>query len=129
MNFGACEDGGESFGPPGRGDVFAAWEFGLKDVPVEEDNGAAGDVLCGSGDLALDGEVCEEEADVISGEVSGVPFAAELDELADAGDVGLLGSEAHVPRAEDAADVGEEGFDGLPVVCFPRPGIVWNAGF
>ena len=64
FDFAAGEDDGESFGAFGGFDAVEGGQvFDAEDFSVEEEEGVAGDVLCGGGDVSFDGEVCEVGAD------------------------------------------------------------------
>jgi hypothetical protein len=107
-DFGAAEDGGEAFGAAGANGVDGLIDGALEDVPEEEEECVECLVLGGGGDLALDGEVCEEGADVRGAEVSRVAAVMEEDEATDPTEVGDLGAEGVVFAAEDEAGLIED---------------------
>jgi hypothetical protein len=77
--------------------------------------------VCGSGDLAFDGEVREEGADLGGAEVARVAAGVEEDEAADPAEIADFGAEGVVFAAEDGAglieDSGLEGVHGQPPGC------------
>ena len=118
FDLGAGEDDGESFGALGGFDAVEGGHLDAEDVAVEEQEGVAGDVLRGGGDVLLDGEVCEVVADVGGSECGGVASAVEVDEALDGGEVGVLGVEAEVFEPEDGARLFQEGVDAVHGVSF-----------
>ena len=109
LDFGAGEDDGETFGPSGRGDAGEGRQRNTKGFAVEEQEGVAGDVLGGSGDVLLDGQVGEVVTNGVGAEGGGVSFAVEDDEASDGGKIAVLGAEAEVLEANDGADLFQEG--------------------
>lgn len=103
VDLGACEDDGESFGAFGGGDPFQGRQGGAENVPIEEQDGAAGDVLRGGGDLVFGGEVGQVASDFRRSEAGGVSFAVKVDELLDAVEVGFFGAEAIMAQADRVA--------------------------
>lgn len=77
FDFGAGEDGGEPFRPFGGCESGEGRQRPVEDFAVEEDKGAAGDVLRRSGDVSFNGEVCEVKTHVVGSQVLRVPFAVE----------------------------------------------------
>ena len=105
----AGEDGGEAFGSFGTGkedglDIF------VQDVAVEEEDGAEGLILGGSGDVFLLGEVGEESLDFWSAHFEGVTFVMEEDEAFDPVDVGFFGAIGIMFEAQGFADLVEKFF-------------------
>lgn len=106
------EDGWQAFWS------FSAHGFGLEfeglveDVPIEVEDCAEGLVLGGGGDVFIDGEVGEEEFQVLWPHVDGVAFAVEEDEAADPAQVSLLGLVGVVHAAERFAGALEQRFLG-----------------
>ena len=109
LDFGAGEDDGETFGPSGRGDAGEGRQRNTKDFAVEEQECVAGDVLGGSGDVLLDGQVGEVVTNGVGAEGGGVSFAVEDDEASDGGKIAVLGAEAEVLEADDGADLFQKG--------------------
>jgi hypothetical protein len=93
------EDGGETFGPFGRGEEDGVNLF-VEDFAVEEEEGGEGLVLGGGGDVSFHGEVGEEGLDPSPGSgrrfggthLGGVAFVVEEDEAAHPVHVGLFGA-------------------------------------
>ena len=104
-DLGPGEDDGEAFGPPGGGNAYEGRQWNAEDFAVEEQEGIAGDVLGGSGDVFFDGQVGEVVPNGIRSEGGGVPFAVEDDEAPDGGKVAVFGAEAEVLEANDGADL------------------------
>jgi hypothetical protein len=102
------EDDGELGGLLGALDVLDELERLVEDFAVEEEEGAEGLILRGCGDVALDGEMSEETADVLFGELSRVTTVVEENVLADPAYVGLLGADAVVTATEGGANVVEK---------------------
>jgi hypothetical protein len=79
--------------------VLDGRQFEVQHVAVEEQEGAEGDVLCGGGELALDGQVGQVGANLLRSPVFRVgPPAVELVEAANGQQVSFLG-----PVASDAS--------------------------
>jgi hypothetical protein len=83
-------------------------ERDTQDVPIEEEEGAEGDVLSGCGDVSLDGEMGEESADFGSSQSGRIPAAVKGEVLADYAEIGLLRAIAEVPQAADLPAGGVE---------------------
>lgn len=103
------EDGGQAALAAGGLDAVEVSKFDTEDLAVEEEEGAEGLVLGGGGDVALNGEVCEEAPDVIGAEVARVAQVVEVDVAADPADVGLFGAVTVVAGAQGGAEGVEEG--------------------
>lgn len=103
-DLGTGKDDGEAFGPPGGGDAFQGRQGDAKDFAVEEQEGVAGDILGGSGDVFLDGQMREIVPNGAWSEGGGVPFAVEDDETPDSGEVAVFRAEAEVLEADDGTD-------------------------
>jgi hypothetical protein len=119
-HFAASEDGGEAFGAAGADGVDHFVDRCSQDGPEEEQDCAEGLVLGGGGDLAFDGEVREESADVGGAEVAWEAAAVEENEAADPAEVADFGAEGVVFPAKDEARLfensGSEGVHGNPLV-------------
>jgi hypothetical protein len=79
----AGEDDGYAGRVLGALDAFDVRQLDLEHVPVEEEQGAECHVLCRGGDLASDGEVGEEEADLLRPHLLRVALLVEEGEAPD----------------------------------------------
>ncbi len=90
--FGVGEDDGEGFGFLGANDVGGKVNLGLKNMAVEEEDGAEGLILGGGGDVLFGGEVGDECLDFGRAHVFWVAFVVEEDVAFDPILVGLFGA-------------------------------------
>lgn len=86
------EDDGEGPGFLGANDVGGKVNLGLKNVAVEEEDGAEGLILGGGGDVLFGGEVGDECLDLGRAHVFWVAFVVEEDVAFDPVLVGLFGA-------------------------------------
>lgn len=108
LDFGAGEDDGEALGAFGGGDAIEGKGVKAEDFFVDEEEGIAGDVLCGGADVLFDGEVGEVGADFGVSEGSGVGLSVEEEEALDGGEISLLGADTEVFKSDDLSDLIEK---------------------
>ena len=120
----AGEDGGQAFWSSGGGDAVEGRQRDVQHIPVEEEDGAAGDVLGGGGHGVVDGQVGQVLADVFGGEGAGVSPAMELKELSDTIKVDFFRGKTEVFESDDVADVLEELCEAFRRHCIPFRGVV-----
>jgi len=87
----AGEDSGEAFRSFGTGEEDGL-DVLVQDVAVEEEDGAEGLILGGSGDASFLGEVGKESLDFWGAHFAGVTFVMEEDEAFDPIHVGCFGA-------------------------------------
>jgi hypothetical protein len=75
---------------------------------IKEEDGVQRLILRGRGDIAADGEVAEEGAQVIGAQLAGMALAMEEDVTANPLQIGLLGSDAVVLDTDDVAHLIEQ---------------------
>jgi len=102
------EDNGQGFGFFGADEVGGDLDLFLKDLAVEEEDGAEGLVLGGGGYVLFDGEVGDEGLDLFGAHVFGVALVVEEDEALDPFLVGLFGAAGVVFGADGVADLVHE---------------------
>ena len=85
-------------------------EFDVKNVTIEEEDGAKGLILCGGGDLLGGCEVGDEVFDFRDAHFFGVTFAVKEDVVFDPVDVGVFGARGVVFDAKCVTVLVEEFF-------------------
>lgn len=73
----------------------------MQHIAVEKQNSVEGLVLCGCGDVFIDGEVGEEGLDLVPTHIPRVSQAMEDDELLDPSEISLLGAQGIMFGADD----------------------------
>jgi hypothetical protein len=102
------EDGGEVVGASCADGLGGGLEIAVEDIAIQEEQGAEGLVLGGSGDVLVGGEVREEGFDLGRVHILRVPLVVEQDEAPDPVKVGLLGAQGIVLASEGLLDLAEE---------------------
>ena len=99
----ACEHHRDPPRGLGAHDVVHPRQFLAQHLLVEEEQRAQGLVLRRRGHVALDGQRAEEPGDLGGTHPGRMPLVVEQDEAPDPADVGLLGAQAAVSRAQGRA--------------------------
>ena len=108
LDFVAGEDDGQADGAFGAFDVIDPAEGMLQHSVIQKQQCAEGLILSGSGDLAVDGEMGQESADIIFPEFIRVLFAMEKDKAANPLEVGFLGADGIMPVTANVANLVQE---------------------
>lgn len=108
LDVGRSQDDGKTHRAAGADDGAEGVERAAEDVAVEKEQGREGLVLGGGGGLLLHREVGEEGVDLGLAHLVRMALAVEEDVPAGPRDVGLLGPQAVVPRAEGGAEAVEK---------------------
>ena len=91
LDFVFGEDGGDGFGAlRAKSGELEFVEFDVKDVSVEEEDGAEGLILCGGGDLLFGGKMGEELSDFGDAHFLWVALVMEKEVVFDPGNVGVF---------------------------------------
>jgi len=100
-------------------------QLDTEDLLIQKQQGAAGLVLGGGGDVPGDGQIGEEAVDLGGPHLLGVPLAVKQDEATHPADVSLLGPQAVMQGpGRHPHPVEQPGPDGTSVVSIrSRPGI------
>ena len=85
--------------------VNGTLQFFVQHFAVEEQQGAEGLLLRGSGHIFVHGQVGEKGFDFGGAHVVGMALVMEQDETCDPADVGLLGADGVVLEAQGVADM------------------------
>jgi hypothetical protein len=88
---------------------------------IQEENGVQRLVLGRSGDIAADGEVSEERAEMLRAELAGMTFAMKEDVAANPVQIGLLGANAVVLDTDDVAHLIEQAAATRRKASMPAP--------
>lgn len=105
VSFGPAEDGGQSPGPGNVCQPAQPAQRTFEHMVVEEEQGAQGLVVGGSGNPTLDGKVGQEFDHLGFGHLGGVTFTVVQDKTLGSPDVDLLGAIAEAFQSEHVADL------------------------